>query len=166
MFPGAQRILIKLALPSPTVDRFHNGASGYRAQFYFGAQQGEAANRRFIDSLLDRVENYCWTQPALGCSWESIEASLRHHDAKIWIHEGAWLSDNKPGDWNLLVDRWEKNADKITLAHRFEPSWARLTPDNEINLELKGGCLDRTLQPIDVLLKPSRSSQLHHHGYT
>jgi hypothetical protein len=49
----ARRIFIKLTLAPQTVDLFHNGASGYRAQFYFGIQQGEAANRRLIDSKVD-----------------------------------------------------------------------------------------------------------------
>jgi hypothetical protein len=162
----ARRIFIKLTLAPQTVDLFHNGASGYRAQFYFGIQQGEAANRRLIDSWLDKIKGVGDIQDKLGCPWEFIEASLRHHDVKVWIHEGGWLSDNKPMNQNLTVDRWERNAHKITLAHRFEPSWARLTPDSEAHLELKGGCLDQAFHPIDVLLKPTRSSELHEHGYT
>ena len=165
-FPGTKRIWMKLTLPSQTVDLFHSGGAGYRAQFYLGIQQGENANRFLIDSLLPAAERLCADRPKLSCCWEYIEASLCHRDAKCWIHEGAWLSNNKPADRNLVVDRWERNADKVTLKHRFEPSWAKLTPESEIHLEVKGGCVDQFFQPVDVLLKPFRSRELHDHGYT
>jgi hypothetical protein len=165
-FPDASRVEISLLLPSQTVDLFHNGASGYRAQFYLGVQQGEAANRCFIDSLLPATERIYAARSELGSHWEFVRASLSHRDAKIWIREGAWLSDNRPSDRNLLVHRWRQNAGKITLAYRFEPSWAELTPASETCLELKGGCLDQFSQPLDVSLKLSRSRELHEHGYT
>lgn len=165
-FPGSKRVWFKLILEPPVVDLFHNGAGGYRAQFYLDILQGEKANRCVIDSLLATLKCLCAARPKEDCSWEFIEASLCHHDAKIWIHEGAWLSDNRPADRNLVIDRWEQNAHKITLQHRFEPSWARLTPDSETRLELKGGCVDETINSIDVQLKPSRSLELHDHGYT
>ena len=163
---NAKRIWIRLALPPQTVDLFHNGAGGYRAQFYLSVEQGEAANACVINSLLRRARILCAAQPNLSCRWESLEASLCHRDAKIWIHEGAWLSDNKPCVRNLIVDRWERNSYKITLAYRFEPCWAKLTPDSEIHLELKGGCVDQAFRSIDVSLKPSRSRELYEHGYT
>ena len=165
-FPGSKRVWINLILPRQTVDLFHSGAGGYRAQFYLGIRQGEAANRYLIDSLCAAFKCLCAARPKQGCPWEFIEASLCHRDAKIWIHEGAWLSDNIPTDQNLVVDRWEQNADRNTLQHRFEPFWAKLTPDRETQLQLKGGCVDETFQPIDVQLKPSRSQELHDHGYT
>ncbi len=41
--PGFKRICITLAMPCKTLDLFHNGAGGYRAQFYDNVQQGERA---------------------------------------------------------------------------------------------------------------------------
>jgi hypothetical protein len=163
---GSARAWVELVLQSDTVDLFHNAAAGYRAQFYIATEQGEAANRYAIDSLLITLKSLCDARPKSDCCWAFVEASLRHPDAKIWIHEGAWLSSNKPEDRNLTVDRWEQNAHKITLKHRFEPSWAKLTPNREMHLELKGGCLDESLRPLDFSLKPSRSQELHDHGYT
>ncbi len=165
-YVGAKRAQIKLDLPCETVDLFHNGASGYRAQYYLRTEHGKAADRYLIDSLLPWLKCACAAQPKRDCCWEFIKASLCHSDAKIWIHEGAWLSDNRDTDRNLIVERWERNAHAITLRHRFEASWAHLTPDTETQLELKGGCIDETFEPIDVLLKPHRSQELHDHGYT
>ncbi len=165
-FSGLKRVWIDLSLPPQTVDLFHSGASGYRAQFYLGVQQGEAANRYLIESLLPRLKCLCVARPKQGWHWEFIEASLCHRDAKIWIHEGAWLTDIRPTDRNLTVNYWEQNADKITLQHRFEPIWAKLTPESETQLEFKGGCVDMTFKAIDAQLKPSRSQELHDHGYT
>lgn len=165
-FPGLKRVWFKLILEPPIVDLFHNGAGGYRAQFYLDIRQGVKANRCVIESLLAPLESLCAARPKEGCSWRFIQASLCHHDAKVWIHEGAWLTDNRSADQNLVIDRWEQNARKITLQHRFEPSWARLTPKSESQLELKGGCVDETFVPVDVQLKPSRSLELHDHGYT
>lgn len=165
--PGAKRVWVQLKLSCQTVDLFHNGAGGYRAGFYLGVQQGEAANRYLIDSFLAALKSLCSARPKRNCPWELIEASLRHHDAKIWIREGAWLTDNRATDRNLMVDRWEQNAkEKVMMKYRFEASWARLTPDSETRLELKGGCVDETCSPVDVQLKPSRSQELHDHGFT
>jgi hypothetical protein len=41
-----------------------------------------------------------------------------------------------------------------------------LTPENETRLEIKGGCVGESFVPIDIYLKPSRSQELHDHGYT
>ncbi len=165
-FPGSKRVWFKLILESSIVDLFHNGAGGYRAQFYLDILQGEKANRCVIDSLVTPLKCLSAARPKEDCSWGFIEASLCHHDAKVWIHEGAWLTDNRPADQNLVIGRWEQNAHKITLQYRFEPTWARLTPENETQLELKGGCVDETFVSIDVQVKPSRSLELHDHGYT
>ena len=61
--PGLKRVWLVLALSSETVDLFHNGAGGYRAQFYLGVRQGEDANRCVIDAMLGKLEGLCATQP-------------------------------------------------------------------------------------------------------
>ena len=165
-FPGSKRVRFKLILEPSIVDLFHNGAGGYRAQFYLDILRGQRANRCIIDSLLPLLKCLSAARPKEDCGWGFIEASLCHHDAKVWIHEGPWLTDNRSADQNLVIDRWEQNARKITLQHRFEPSWVRLTPKSETQLELKGGCVDETFVPVDVQLKPSRNLELHDHGYT
>jgi hypothetical protein len=129
--------------------------------------QGKAANVYLVNALIGRMREVSGCQSVDHCEWEFIEASLAHPDAKCWIYEGPWLS-NEPDRWNLRVDRWDRNAHKITMACRFEAGWARLTPENETRLELKGGWVDGWGRPAEKQAKSRlhRSSEIHHHGYT
>jgi hypothetical protein len=102
---GTSRIKIKLALRAQTVDLFHNGAGGYRAQFYLGVKEGEKANRFLIDHLIDRLKTLCATGSGEKVGLDFIEESLRHAEAKTWIYEGAWLTDSLAEDRNLFVTR-------------------------------------------------------------
>lgn len=169
-FPGSKRIEIGLTLCSQTVDLFHNGAGGYRAQFYQSIRQGEAANQYVTEALLEKLKGICADQSEPGCSWEFIEASLRGPDAKAWIFEGDWFHGNKPEELrNLTVDRWVESLHTIgpaLMKLRFERSHPMLTPDNETRLDLKGGCIDGDGNSIGKRLKPCRSQEIHDFGYT
>ena len=153
---GAERIYIEIILPCQLVDLFHNGAGGYRAQYLYDLNQGEKANQFIISKLSEKFGN--------GDKFTKL--SLQHFDSKIWVQENAWLGDNEYSNRNLFVEFWNKNSKEITLAHRFEPSWAQLTPYDESCLEIKGGSVDSNLQPIDKSLKPSRSLEIHRFDYT
>ena len=165
-YPGSKRVRVKLIVPTQTLDLFHNGAGGYRAQFYLGIRQGEAANRHIITSLLVVLERLCGVRPKRGCCWDFIEASLRDPDAKVWIHQGSWLRWSKCTDRNLAVHRWETNGKMMILRNKNFPIWAQLTPDGEARLDLKGGCVDANFYSLGVQLKPCRSRELHDLGYT
>jgi hypothetical protein len=165
-YPGSKRVRIKLVLPPQTVDLFHNGAGGYRAQYCLGIQRGKDANRYVIDRLLEKLERLCANQPKRGCCWEFIKASLCDPDAWIWIHQGHWLRRKSLTDRNLIVKAWIKNGETQQLRKRALPIWARLTPDGEARLDVKGGSVDRCFNSIGVQLKPYRSGELHDLGYT
>lgn len=165
-YPGSKRVRIKLVLPSQTVDLFHNGASGYRAQYYLGIRQGEAANRYIIDCLLEKLKGLCANQPKQGCCWRFIEASLCDPDAKVWIHQGIWSRHKRVTDRNLKVEDWIRNGNTLKLPNKTIPIWAQLTPDGETRLDLKGGCVNNKFHSIGVQLKPFRSKELHELGYT
>ena len=155
-----------MTLPSQTVDQFHNGAGGYRAQFYLGVQQGNAANRYLIDSLLGKLKGFCEAQSKPGCSWKFIESSLCDPDAKAWIHQGIWIRRKKLADRNLEVERWDRNGKTKELRKKAIPVWAQLTPNGETRLDLKGGSVDENFLSIGAQLKPFRSQELHDYGYT
>jgi hypothetical protein len=163
-FSGLFRVSIDLSLLPKTVDLFHNGAGGYRAQYYLGVKLGEVANRYVIDRLLPRLKRCYVAEQERPLPWEHAEGSLMHADAKIWIREGSWLDDLAGSGRNLATDRWDLNKPKHMTG--FEAWWARLTPENQDHLEVKGGCLDMCGAPADRRLKPCRSRHLHEHGFT
>ena len=160
--PGSNRARVGIELPAELVDLFHNGATGYRAQFYLSPDLGEAANRHILNRLLGPITE--WGQGL--ADWQAIGASLRHTDAKVWIREGTWFEDSKEEDLHLTVLRWRDNAEKMTKWPRFEPHWARVTPKRETILEIKGGCVDGSGKPQEIVLKPDRAVELNEHGFT
>lgn len=156
-----QRIEAVLELPSDVIDLFHNGAAGYRAQFYQGMDAGVRANRRVIDAVLPSILAGSW-EP----SPEHIRASLGDPDAKVWICEiGGWM-DGGPEQFGLKVEQWEMNASKFGMQHRFDAHHAWLTPEHVTKLEVKGGCLNEAFEPAGIVLKPNRSQELRDHGFT
>ena len=144
-----KRISFRLRLPSQIVDLFHNGAGGYRAQYYLSVSDGENASRCVITEVQESLKKRRAELSDIQCSLEFIEASLCHHQAKIWIYEGRWLTDNASADRNLVVDRWEESANTKIWPYRFEASWVQLTPDSEALLDLKGGWINTALKHVD-----------------
>jgi hypothetical protein len=160
------RVIIELKLPRETVDLFHNGSSGYRAQFYLGIDQGVRADRYCIDALMGKVHDLCAQGNHADLSREFIEASLRHNEAKVWIQEDGWWLDRKAADDKLIVDRWTQNSQKCRECPDIMAKWATLTPANVTVLECKGGFVDSLGAPIDRHHKPHRSEQIRDCGYT
>jgi hypothetical protein len=165
-FPGSKRVWIKLILPRKIIDLFHNGAGGYRAQYYLGVEQGETANRYLINSLFRRLKKLCRESSKRTCTWNFAEASLSDSDAKAWIHQGTWLRTRKLADRILKVDRWIDNDKTLKSPDTNISIWAQLAPDCETGLDIFGGCIDENFHSIGKKLKPRRSQQLHDQGYT
>jgi hypothetical protein len=160
---GHIRAAINLSLPPQTVDLFHNGAGGYRAQYYLGTDLGETANRYAIVSLVPRLRHLYGGAQERPWPWELVETSLMHRDAKFWTHEGRWIGDT-PTTGNLAVERWRSNKPSHMIG--FEVRCAELTPEDENCLVLKGGCLDGNGAPVNISLKPFRSRDIHELGFT
>lgn len=163
--PRYSRVVVELLLPRKVVDLFHNGAGGYRAQYYLSISEGENANRHVIDALRPEINNWLALHTQLGWSGEIVETSVGHPQTKIWINEGPWQTDGNLFDRNLVVDRWRRNAEIDTKWYRFEKWWAELTPDNETRLALKGGWIDADLRAA-LKGKQARSYEIHSFGYT
>lgn len=163
---GARRVLVKLTLSREVVDLFHNGAGGYRAQYYLGTTQGEKANRYAINCLLPRIRELCAARPKRGCEPDSVDASMRDPDAKVWIHQGTWLRDRGLADRNLAVQRWIDNSQTMELKNKRISIWAELTPSNETKLDIKGGCVDSEGRSLGIKLKLCRSDEISELGFT
>ena len=163
---GARRAVVEIRLSPEVMDLFHNGAGGYRAQFYLGVSHGEAANRYVIDSLLPSVRDAVVQRSKRGCPWGLVKASLCDPDAKAWIHQGLWIRSKKLIDRNLNVERWQHNGTTMSLRKQLLPIWALLTPECETRLQLMGGSVDSKFRSLNVQLKPDRSQELYDLGFT
>ena len=162
----AFRVVLTVCLPAKVVDELHNGAGGYRAQFYLGVSQGERANRHLIDRMLPVLQSACRDEHKRGCPWSFVEASLSGTDAKVWIHQGDWLRRKRHSDRNLMTPRWLQNSESMNLRCGKIGVWAQLTPAQETRVVLKGGAVDHGNQSLGIVLKPSRSQELYDFGFT
>ena len=91
---GFFRARILLRVKPETVDLFHNGAGGYRAQFYCGVRLGDKANRTLLDKLIPTIGKQCRNRNKWTCPPDFVKASIADGSAKAWIHQGAtWPED-------------------------------------------------------------------------
>jgi hypothetical protein len=162
---GYTRAELELKFPTDLADLFHNGAGGYRAQYYEDMELGERANRHAIEALFAKLKQLPIPKGEHDCEWDFIEVSLSDPDAKIWIsEEGPWYWNTSEEAQNLSVSRWLQNAPRIA-DRTFERWHPGLTPDDEPRLEIKGGALDDKLVG-GIVLKPFRSEDVHDLGFT
>ncbi|MHB1218536.1 MAG: hypothetical protein ACYC1L_10110, partial [Alphaproteobacteria bacterium] len=163
----AKRIVVLLCASKRTIDLLHNGAGGYRAQFYSGVSCGERANRYIIRKLKSKIGTLCLEANIRTCPSSFVSASLEDEDTKVWIHQGVWLRAKSHTDRNLLVPRWKKNARLLKPCRTKLAVWATLTPANETRIEIKGGSVDKeSLESVGLRLKPNRSRELSAVGFT
>lgn len=161
-FPGYYRAEITLKVVAETVDLFHNSAAGYRAQYYRSTRAGKIANDYALRKLVPRVIELLGKAHKRTCPPWWVEKSLRHPEAKLWIHQGQWLRSPKKFDRNLMVKRWLKANPK----DRKRLLWNTLTPATEVRIDLKGAPLTLEGKPLSASLKPRRSIDIHEVGYT
>jgi hypothetical protein len=95
-----KRSRVEIRLPCNIVDLFHNGAGGYRAQFYESIQLGEEANEFCRNKILALVKFQETKKDPLAA------ASLSCETAKVWIGQGRWLHQKWKCLRNLQVPRW------------------------------------------------------------
>lgn len=159
------RVNIKVKAPEDLVNAFHSSEFGYRAQFYSGIEIGESANnfvvKRLMPILLSQIEEIGKST----CRPDWALQSLSLPASKIWIHQGIWLRKKPLKMRRLTVDRWLSHSKSLDKKVRKKVIWSTLVP-NEDKLDIKGGfiCSDGT--PLKYDLKPCRSKQLFHYGFT
>lgn len=147
---------------SAIVDLFHNSAAGYRAQYYHDPGNGEAANSYAVHQMVPRILQLLKGAEKGTCKPAWVQQSLLHPDAKLWIHQGPWLRHPRLIDKNLLVKRWLAYA----WSELHKRNWARLTPEDEPRIDLKGGPATLDGHSYEGRLKPGRSEQISRGGFT
>jgi len=165
--PGSlKRYCVEIRLSCNVVDLFHNGAGGYRAQFYESIELGEKANDYCRDVILRLIESQ---ETKRDQNWmaKPEAASLYCQTTKVWIHQGPWIRPPRLRLQNLRVSRWqcdEKSADE-ERKKRWKQSM--LAPDEEPRINLIGGWLHTSDQkPLGRNHKPLRSQHIHCFGFT
>jgi hypothetical protein len=159
---GYFRFEVTLEMSATIVDLFHNSAAGYRAQYYYGVKNGEAANEYAVRKLVPRIMQLLEGSQKRTCPLSWVEKSLLQPEAKLWIHQGSWLRLGKLTDRNLLVGRWlDYRRDK-----KRKDCWPLLTPEHETQIDLKGAPLTLEGKPYNKSLKPDRGKHIHDAGYT
>ena len=159
------RVEITLRVDRATVDLFHNGPSGYRAQYYRGVRNGERANADAVERLLPVIRGLLARRAKRTCPWWLVERSLRDASAKVWIHQGRWWRHGRREDRHLLVRRWVTALRSPREKHRRKAGWAGLTPNRETRIDVKGGFL--TLEgERSGTLKDNRSRDIRDLGFT
>ena len=165
---GFFRVLITLKMKPEIVDLFHNSAAGYRAQFFHSVQNGDGANTYAIKILLPQLKKLLEVNPMRTCQWNWVKKSLLDSQAKLWIHQGPWLRHNRKKDWLLLVQRWmeAQQSSSNDNEEKKKARWASLVPHLETRVDIKGGCLSLSGEPMGEQLKPNRGKDIHELGFT
>lgn len=107
-----------------------------------------------------------------GVGTESARAaaskSFSSEGAKIWIKQGRWIRHRRVELRNLLVEKWQLQANPPSDDRRVKLwRYSLLTPDKEHRIVLMGGWLSRgDLVPLNYGYKPKRSEELHRYGFT
>lgn len=161
-----KRYYVEIELPTKVVDLFHNGAGGYRAQYYVSAAIGEKANNFCCKKILGLIESKR-DREKINHHSEAETKSFSRPTAKVWIHQGVWSRHKRISDRNLHVARW-KSDPRVTCDRRKKLLlWSMLTPDAENRIKLIGGwlrCCDEN--SLGKSSKPNRSEEIHELGFT
>ncbi len=151
---GCSRASFVLAVPHDLYDAFFNAPNGYRGQFAISETQGEAANRKIIQTLLSQLLDFAAEHPTP--TREFVMKSLQCHQAKIWIDEmevEEQLTDNAPS-----IDY---------------PAWKFIDQDGQglrtplgTKLEIKGGWINNMGEEVINPSKNNRSRNINRTGYS
>jgi hypothetical protein len=112
-----ERYRVEIRLPCSLVDLFHNGAGGYRAQFYESIELGEEANAYCHDAILSAIKSQ---ETRRDQNWMDTPeaASLYCETTKVWIHQGLWFHQEWICLRNLQVPRWSCDPKRVDARRR------------------------------------------------
>lgn len=148
------------------VDRYHNGASGVRAQCLANIDLGNRALDVARDALrsraLDLVSTRGWPKPSITM----VEASLGAESSKVWIYQGLWVRRARADARDLLVSTWHEHASNKVRKVRDLVRYGSKAPTDEHRIEVIGAWLDETGHPQPGKEPGLRATQIHQYGFT
>lgn len=159
------RTHVTLRVDTATVDLFHNSPSGYRAQYYLSAKNGDRANTYALRQLVPRIRQLLIGHAKRTCPWSWVEKSLLDPSAKVWIYQGRWWRHAKRKDRHLAVRRWVAEQTSPEKMRRRKAAWGALTPDRETRVDVKGGFTTLAGVPLGSL-KLERAKDINELGFT
>ncbi len=163
--PKFFRVRVTVRVKSSTVDLFHNSVSGYRAQYYRSSKTGDRANAYALKRIARQITELLRDHTKRTCALWWVQRSLLDRDAKLWIRQRRWFRYGKRADRHLLVARWVKQQTRSNGEQRRKALWAGLTPNEETEIEIKGGFLTLSGKPLGTL-KRERARDIHKLGFT
>jgi len=142
-----------------TYDDFFNGPGGYRAQYLRDAEMGDAANRRLLSRVRERLlslagHDHGPHEMYEGDLWQSLEGI----SAKVWIDENRFPFENPPRD--LAVGLWLASA-RLNIR---EARWGLHAPRGK-TLQIKGAFLDTWGNEVVPRTKIGRRYQIQALGF-
>jgi hypothetical protein len=151
---GCHRASFVLTVLPDVYDAFFNAPVGYRGQFSESETQGEAANRKIIETLLSRLLEVAAEHST--ATRQSVVTSLQGKQAKVWIDETE--VDNALTDPTPLIDYrdWEFN----------DPDGQGLRAPRGTKLEVKGGWVRPTGEAVINPGQNNRSRNINRTGYS
>jgi len=151
---GCYRASFVLTVSPDVYDAFFNAPVGYRGQFARSETQGEAANRRIIETLLSRLLDVAAEHSA--ATHQFVMTSLQGKQAKIWIDETEvddQLTDPTP---SIDYPDWEFN----------DRDGQGLRAPRGTKLEVKGGWVGSTGEEVINPSKNNRNGSINRTGYS
>lgn len=151
---GCGRASFLLKVAPETYDAFFNSPVGYRAQFAQSSAEGEAANRKLLNTLEPMLLMFSATRQLVPQG--EVAASIRASEAKVWILESEVESQMGNEQPAIQYTPWiEASKTGVGL----------LAPVGTL-LEVKGGWLDRAGKERRNPAKATRSRDIHEVGYS
>lgn len=157
------RIVVTFRLQPNLVSMFHSSRGGYRAQYYKSISLGQYANRHILSVLEPLIVDSLASNTRY--SSDLIVQSLRHREAKIWIHQGSWLRYRRVSERLIQIQRWATKINTGSDRERRLAVWAILSPRKESLLEVKGGYISGKTD-YEKIIKPQRAEEIHSCGFT
>jgi hypothetical protein len=161
-----RRFVVVIRVDPARLDLFFNSSSGYRAQFLAGPQIGRRADRHVLDVAMRELAPQLASRYGPAHPQASVEASIAHPRAKVWIHQGQWLRFARRDDRVLKVAAWQARLESDDKNRRKKARWGMLAPHTESLLLLKGAYLHEG-RALKVGKDPAdRARDLHELGFT
>ena len=162
------RVIFKVRVEEAVFDAFFNSPNGYRAQYCLGLDNGEKQNHRLIEAITQACYEFAEQKKRQEFLGDSVLASLRGKDAKVWISE-----EDLPDVEEVQIDYqpWVAKAEASGVggpadqAARAKASVGVLAPVGT-HIEVKGAWLTPNGDEWRNPRKSHRGEEIRDYGFT